>query len=30
MLQGTAAEDHGVELYAKLEAFNPGGASRTG
>jgi cysteine synthase len=26
MLQGTAAEDSGVELYAKLEAFNPGGS----
>jgi cysteine synthase len=26
MLQGTPAEDSGVELYAKLEAFNPGGS----
>jgi cysteine synthase len=26
MLQGTPAEDGGVELYAKLEAFNPGGS----
>jgi cysteine synthase A len=26
MLEGTAAEDAGVELYAKLEAFNPGGS----
>jgi cysteine synthase len=26
MLQGTKAEHDGVELYAKLEAFNPGGS----
>jgi cysteine synthase len=26
MLQGTSAEDGEVELYAKLEAFNPGGS----
>ena len=26
MLEGTSAEDAGVELYAKLEAFNPGGS----
>jgi cysteine synthase A len=26
MLQGSSAEDSGVELYAKLEAFNPGGS----
>jgi cysteine synthase A len=26
MLEGTAAADAGVELYAKLEAFNPGGS----
>jgi cysteine synthase len=26
LLAGTAAEDAGVELYAKLEAFNPGGS----
>lgn len=26
MLQGTAAQDSGVELYGKLEAFNPGGS----
>ncbi len=26
MLEGTVAEDRGVELYAKLEAFNPGGS----
>ena len=26
MLQGTPAEAGGVELYAKLEAFNPGGS----
>jgi cysteine synthase A len=26
MLQGTVAEGSGVELYAKLEAFNPGGS----
>jgi cysteine synthase A len=26
MLEGTAAEDTGVELFAKLEAFNPGGS----
>jgi cysteine synthase A len=26
MLQGTSAQDSGVELYAKLEAFNPGGS----
>ena len=26
MLQGTPAQDNGVELYAKLEAFNPGGS----
>jgi cysteine synthase A len=26
MLAGTAAEESGVELYAKLEAFNPGGS----
>jgi cysteine synthase A len=26
MLQGTAAESSGVELYAKLESFNPGGS----
>jgi cysteine synthase A len=26
MLQGTPAEDSGVELYGKLEAFNPGGS----
>jgi cysteine synthase A len=26
MLQGTPAQDGGVELYAKLEAFNPGGS----
>lgn len=26
MLRGTPAEDSGVELYAKLEAFNPGGS----
>lgn len=29
MLDDTAAEN-GVELFAKLEAFNPGEASRTG
>jgi cysteine synthase A len=26
MLEGTAAESSGVELYAKLESFNPGGS----
>jgi cysteine synthase A len=26
MLQGTPAQDSGVEIYAKLEAFNPGGS----
>jgi cysteine synthase len=26
MLEGTPAQDSGVELYAKLEAFNPGGS----
>jgi len=26
MLEGTVAPDRGVELYAKLEAFNPGGS----
>jgi cysteine synthase A len=26
MLEGTAAAENGVELYAKLEAFNPGGS----
>jgi len=26
MLEGTAAADTGVELYAKLESFNPGGS----
>ena len=26
MLHGTPAQDNGVELYAKLEAFNPGGS----
>jgi cysteine synthase A len=26
MLEGTAAEQSGVELYAKLESFNPGGS----
>ncbi len=26
MLEGVGAEDSGVELYAKLEAFNPGGS----
>ena len=26
MLEGTAAEENGVELFAKLEAFNPGGS----
>ena len=26
MLEGTPAEEGGVELYAKLEAFNPGGS----
>jgi cysteine synthase A len=26
MLRGTAAESTGVELYAKLESFNPGGS----
>jgi cysteine synthase A len=26
MLDGTAAAENGVELYAKLEAFNPGGS----
>ncbi len=26
MLQGTAAADNGVELFAKLESFNPGGS----
>ncbi len=26
MLEGTAAADSGVELFAKLEAFNPGGS----
>jgi cysteine synthase A len=26
MLQGTPSEETGVELYAKLEAFNPGGS----
>jgi cysteine synthase A len=26
MLDGTAAADNGVELFAKLEAFNPGGS----
>ncbi len=29
MLEGTPAAESGVELYAKLESFNPGGASRT-
>lgn len=26
MLRGTPAQDSGVEIYAKLEAFNPGGS----
>jgi cysteine synthase A len=26
MLEGSSGEDEGVELYAKLEAFNPGGS----
>jgi cysteine synthase A len=26
MLEGTGADDRGVELFAKLEAFNPGGS----
>ena len=26
MLEGTSAADNGVELFAKLEAFNPGGS----
>jgi len=26
MLEGTSAAEHGVELFAKLEAFNPGGS----
>jgi cysteine synthase A len=26
MLEGTPAEDNGVELFAKLESFNPGGS----
>jgi cysteine synthase A len=26
MLEGTQAEENGVELFAKLEAFNPGGS----
>src|SRR5271157_3125559 len=26
MLEGTAAAENGVELFAKLEAFNPGGS----
>ncbi len=26
MLEGTAAQENGVELYAKLESFNPGGS----
>src|SRR5580692_8614506 len=26
MLEGTAAADNGIELFAKLEAFNPGGS----
>ena len=26
MLEGTVAAEHGVELFAKLEAFNPGGS----
>jgi cysteine synthase A len=26
MLEGTPAQDNGVELFAKLEAFNPGGS----
>ena len=26
MLVGTPAEENGVELFAKLEAFNPGGS----
>jgi cysteine synthase len=26
MLEGSAAEEAGIELYAKLEAFNPGGS----
>ena len=26
LLEGTPAHDNGVELYAKLEAFNPGGS----
>ncbi len=26
MLEGTAAQENGVELFAKLEAFNPGGS----
>ena len=30
MLEGAPSEQNGVELYAKLEAFNPGGTSRTG
>ncbi len=30
MLEGTAAADNGVELFAKLESFNPGEASRIG
>ena len=29
MLEGTAAADSGVELLAKLEAFNPGGSVST-
>ena len=26
MLEGTPAQDNGVELFAKLECFNPGGS----
>jgi cysteine synthase len=26
MLEGTAAQENGVEMFAKLEAFNPGGS----
>ena len=28
MLEDSAAAENGVELFAKLESFNPGGASR--
>src|SRR5450756_1357183 len=30
MLEGTAAQDSGVQLFAKLESFNPGGSGNTG